>query len=200
MEKRNIERLITDLKNLPKEKAPENLEEKLLSAIENLNNTSNSHSDKFSIFSFYKKIFNPVLAPALSLVLVTIIMVFTLSNKSFYQPDELKEIKTFIDEKPGTVTGTLGTSGSTKQPTPVKTDKENNKVIKTEKQIIELGRGIQLDNLESEYETSSPQYLKETGFPPRQSVFSSERRLNEGEIKDTGKIDTLKNKNLHKNK
>lgn len=80
MEQKIFERLVTDLKNLPKTDAPKDLEQRLSQRIAEYERDKLRPSKKrIPAFEFFK---NPILAPAFSIVFVFLLLLFSVhSNK-----------------------------------------------------------------------------------------------------------------------
>ncbi len=138
---KDIEKLLTDLKNLPKQNAPEDLEVKLLQRISNYENRKSSGES--SLKYFIKAYFNPIYVPAFTIILVAVMIVYTLDrNKANIQPQ-------IILEKATPVVQELQTQAS--EPQKISVPKKREYVVKRDKMKLNLGPGVSLDEPDYSY-------------------------------------------------
>ncbi|MCX8009699.1 MAG: hypothetical protein N3A61_00970 [Ignavibacteria bacterium] len=180
MEPKIFEKLITDLKNLPKTKAPENLEQELLRRI-NQDKYSEKKSIKEKLFHF--NIFKePIFATVAAIVLVFILVLSALESNE----NQFNTVTKVFEKAVPSIS-----ESSDKPVLPLK-----NKIALTQKKIaqrtkqrsneplpFQIGAGTNLDQLEVSKSTVTDEtnsFGIETGFPnePVQIRIPPPARLN----------------------
>ncbi len=176
METKNLEKLLIDLKNLPKQNAPEDFELKLLQRI------SLFESKKSSGESFLKRFvdlyYNPIYVPALTIVLVAIVIVFTIDRNQSISKTKINAI-----EKATPIVQEIESQSS--QPQKISVPKRRDFVVKRDKIKLNLGPGVSLDENDyslnpSESEKSSfisfpfPKEPVTIRIPPPEAIFNRE--------------------------
>lgn len=174
---KDIEKLLTDLKNLPKQNAPEDLEERLLQRISEYERKLASGESKFK--SFIRIYLNPVYVPALTIVISAALILYTLDkNKLNKQSQDLtieKAIPVVQEE----------TQDDKVEPQKISVPKKRDFVIKRDKTKLNLGPGINLDEPEYSYnpsETKQPAFIDfpfpeepvTIRIPPPEIIFRKE--------------------------
>ncbi len=157
MEKRNIEKLIADLKTLPRVSAPENLEEVLIKRIVEFENKKVRRDFVFRKYRQY--VFNPIFVPALSIILVAFLIVITIKNNQ----TNTKNLETNIEKAIPIVQESQEVIKS--EPQRISIPKRKDYVVKRYKPQFELGPGTSLD--EPDYSSDSKNITKPSfvGFP-----------------------------------
>lgn len=156
METRNIEKLLTDLKNLPKQNAPEDFEDKLLQRISNYE--MKQSSGELSFKNFFKVIYNPIYLPAFTIVIVALMIVYTIEkNKLNLQSQiSLEKAVPVVQEN----------STQVLEPQKISVPKKREYVLKRDKIKLNLGPGISLDEEEYSYNPAqSKQEIVDFPFP-----------------------------------
>jgi hypothetical protein len=156
METRNIEKLLTDLKNLPKQNAPEDFEEKLLLRISNYERQKSSGESQIS--RLIRMYFNPVYVPALTIVIVAIVIVYTLDRNQLNH----KNHETVVDKAIPIIQETATINN---EPQKISIPKKKDFVVKRSKEKLNLGPGISLDEPEFTSNPSSKSQPAFVGFP-----------------------------------
>lgn len=135
---RNIEKLLTDLKNLPKQSAPEDFEAKLLQRISSYENARSSGERLFN--NYFRLFYNPIYVPAFTIIIVALVIVYTIQrNKIDIQSQvSIEKATPIVQEFPSEV----------KEPQKISVPKKKDYVIKRAKMKLDLGPGINLDETE----------------------------------------------------
>lgn len=133
---RNIEKLLTDLKNLPKENAPKDFEEKLFQRIYNYEKSFSSGEIKA-----HRKVtvyLNPIFVPAFTIVLVAILIGYTVTqNDTITKADysSIEKATPVVQEQEPQVN----------EPQKISVPKRKDFVVKRDKIKLNLGPGVSLD-------------------------------------------------------
>ncbi len=184
----NIERLLTDLKNLPKQNAPEDFEQKLLQRI-NLFEARKSSGE--SIFRrFIINYYNPIYVPTFTLVLVGVLIFYALNQNQVQVNSTEASIEKAI---PIIQENQLVFKN---EPQKITVPKKQDFVVKRDRVKLNLGPGISLDEKDYSYENgkSGPPSLVNfpsvnepitIRIPPPEEIFKNE-------------IDRLNNFNNHR--
>ena len=149
-----IEKLLTDLKNLPKETAGEDFEQKLLERINQYE--ARQSLDWSEKLIGIKRIFNPILAPALTILMAFGIIYYYLDKNNFQSQHfsgEIDRAKPIIVEEENEIIT---------PPTKIKTPKKKDIVITKVRVPLNLGPGVSLDeklSIESSFENISNERL-----------------------------------------
>lgn len=148
---RDIEKLLTDLKNLPKQKAPADLEEKLLQRIQNFERSLSSGERPLK--QIFRAYFNPIYVPAFTILIVALSIVLTITRNDEDFKNEVATIEKatpVVQEQITQVT----------EPQKISVPKKKEFVVKRDKPRLNLGPGVSLDE-------------KEYSFYPNESKRSS---------------------------
>lgn len=162
METRDLEKLLTDLKNLPKQNAPEDFEIKLFQRISLFENKKSS--GEVLLKRFIGLFYNPIYVPAFTIILVAIVIVFTLNRNQTIIKYEIIEIEKATPVLQETQTQTV-------QPQKISVPKKKDFVVKRDKIKLNLGPGVSLD--ESDYSLNPTESEKSSfiSFPfPKEPV------------------------------
>jgi len=178
---KDIEKLLTDLKNLPKQNAPEDFEQKLLMRI-NLYESQKS-SGELSFRRFVLNYFNPIYVPAFTIVLVAVLIVYTLNRNQIkvnsIEASVEKAIPIVQEEQPITKN----------EPQKISVPKKRDYVVRRDRMKLNLGPGVNLDerNNYRDVETTTPALVNfpftdepvTIRIPPPEVIFKNElERLN----------------------
>lgn len=191
----NIEKLLTDLKNLPKQKAPENFEQKLFERIKNFE-IEKSRGEFFILYSKWRKMFNPILAPALTIVIVLGLIYYVVDNNETYSEKVIQQIEK-AEPKVSTSTNLLTQKNTTDK---IITKRKKNLVISRGQLPLQLGPGVSLDETDDFESTISINFedlmnhsFKEKAvqfrIPPVESIFENEQKFN---LKPNYKNDSIR--------
>lgn len=178
----NIERLLTDLKNLPKQNAPEDFEQKLLQRIKFYEERKSS-GETF-LRRFVINYYNPIYVPAFTIVLVVILIVYTINQNQI----KVNAIETSIEKAIPIVQENQLIHKS--EPQKISVPKKRDFVVKRDRVKLNLGPGVSLDEKDHSYENgkSGPPSLVNfpivnepitIRIPPPEEIFNNEiERLN----------------------
>jgi len=178
---KDIEKLLTDLKNLPKQNAPEDFEQKLLMRI-NLYESQKS-SGEMSFRRIFVNYFSPIYVPAFTIVLVAVLIVYTLNRNQF----KINSIETPIEKAIPVVQDEQSVAKN--EPQKISVPKKRNYVVKRDRLKLNLGPGVNLDermNYE-DIESTTPSLVSfpitdepvTIRIPPPEVIFKNElERLN----------------------
>lgn len=178
---KDIEKLLTDLKNLPKQNAPEDFEQKLLMRI-NLYESQKS-SGEMSFRRIIVNYFSPIYVPAFTIVLVAVLIVYTLNRNQF----KINSIETPIEKAIPVVQDEQSVAKN--EPQKISVPKKRNYVVKRDRLKLNLGPGVNLDermNYE-DIESTTPSLVSfpitdepvTIRIPPPEVIFKNElERLN----------------------
>lgn len=178
---KDIEKLLTDLKNLPKQNAPEDFEQKLLMRI-NLYESQKS-SGEMSFRRIFVNYFSPIYVPAFTIVLVAVLIVYTLNRNQF----KINSIETPIEKAIPVVQDEQSVAKD--EPQKISVPKKRNYVVKRDRLKLNLGPGVNLDermNYE-DIESTTPSLVSfpitdepvTIRIPPPEVIFKNElERLN----------------------
>lgn len=191
----NIEKLLTDLKNLPKQKAPENFEQKLFERIKNFE-IEKSRGEFFILYSKWRKMFNPILAPALTIVIVLGLIYYVVDNNEIYSEKVIQQIEK-AEPKVSTSTNLLTQKNTTDK---IITKRKKNLVVSRGQLPLQLGPGVSLDETDDFESTISINFedlmnhsFKEKAvqfrIPPIESIFENEQKFN---LKPNYKNDSIR--------
>lgn len=180
----NIEKLLTDLKNLPKQKAPENFEQKLFERIKNFE-IEKSRGEFFILYSRLRKMFNPILAPALTIVIVLGLIYYVVNNNETYSEKIIQQIEK-AEPKVSTSINLLTQKNTTDK---IITKRKKNVVVSRGQMPLQFGPGVSLDETDDFESTISINFedlmnhsLKEKAvqfrIPPIESIFDNEQKFN----------------------
>ncbi|MCR4417498.1 MAG: hypothetical protein NUV92_07115 [Ignavibacteria bacterium] len=178
----NIEKLLTDLKNLPKQCAPEGFEQKLLERIHKYENSKTSGESIFRrfIITYY----NPIYVPALTIILVAVLIVYTVSNNQI----KINSVESSIEKAIPVIQETQQITKT--EPQKISVPKKRDYVVKRDKINLNLGPGINLDERDYSSENENPTSPTFVNFPfpdepitiripPPEVIFKNEmERLN----------------------
>lgn len=191
----NIEKLLTDLKNLPKQKAPENFEQKLFERIKNFE-IEKSRGEFFILYSKWRKMFNPILAPALTIVIVLGLIYYVVDNNETYSEKVIQQTEK-AEPKVSTSTNLLTQKNTTDK---IITKRKKNLVVSRGQLPLQLGPGVSLDETDDFESTISINFedlmnhtFKEKAvqfrIPPVESIFENEQKFN---LKPNYKNDSIR--------
>lgn len=135
---RNIEKLLTDLKNLPKQNAPEDFEAKLLQRISSYENARSSGEKSFN--NYFRLFYNPVYVPAFTIIIVALVIVYTIQRNKLdiHSQVSIEKAIPIVQEAQSEV----------KEPQKISVPKKKDYVVKRTKMKLDLGPGINLDETE----------------------------------------------------
>lgn len=153
---RDIEKLLTDLKNLPKQKAPEDLEEKLLQRIQNFERSLSSGERPLK--RIFRSYFNPIYVPAFTILLVALSIVLTITRNDEYFKNEVATIEKatpVVQEQITQVT----------EPQKISVPKKKEFVVKRDKPRLNLGPGVSLDEKEYSFHPNESKQSSLIDFP-----------------------------------
>lgn len=179
----NIEKLLIDLKNLPKQKAPENFEQKLFERIKNFE-MEKSRGEFFILFSKLKKMFNPILAPALTIVIVFGLIYYVVDNNETYSEKVIQQIEK-AEPKVSSSTNLYNQKNTTDK---IITKRKKNLVVFRNQLPLQLGLGVSLDETD-DFESIISIYSKglmnqsfkekavQFRIPPQESIFENEQKF-----------------------
>lgn len=153
---RDIEKLLTDLKNLPKQKAPEDLEEKLLQRIQNFERSLASGERPFK--RWFSEYFNPIYVPAFTIVIVAFSIIFTITQNDDDFKNEITTIEKAIPVVQEQVT-------QVNEPQKISVPKKKEFVVKRDKPRLNLGPGVSLDEKEYSYSPNDNKQPSLVDFP-----------------------------------
>ncbi len=173
---RDIEKLLTDLKNLPKENAPKDFEEKLLQKIYNYERSFSSGEIKA-----HKKVrvyLSPIFVPAFTIVLVAVLIAYTVSqNDTITQVDysSIEKATPVVHEQPTQMN----------EPQKISVPKRKDFVVKRDRVKLNFGPGVSLDEQDYSYnptETNQPSFINFPSpnepitirIPPPEVIFREE--------------------------
>jgi len=177
MGQKNIEKLLTDLKNLPKQNAPEDLEKKLLEKI-NLYEKRKSSGVSF-LKRFIISYYDPIYAPAITIVLAAFAIVYTVNQNQI----KVDSAEASIEKAVPVIQETQLTTQN--EPQKISVPKKRDYVVKRDKIRLNLGTGVSLDERDISYENekSTPPALVNFPFtdepitiriPPPEVIFKNE--------------------------
>lgn len=187
----SIEKLLTDLKNLPKEKTGEDFEQKLLEKIHLYE--SNKLIDSSESWFNFRRFFNPILAPAFTLIFVFGFIFYHIERNDFQNQtsnsEVIKATPVLAEEEKENVVPT----------TKIKTPKRKDIVITKVRLPLNLGPGVSLDEPtqnDPSYETISSDRMIEFPYtnkpiqiriPPPSNIFEEDLEdiIIMGQIKDS---------------
>jgi len=156
MGQKNIEKLLTDLKNLPKQNAPEDLEKKLLEKI-NLYEKRKSSGVSF-LKRFIISYYDPIYAPAITIVLAAFAIVYTVNQNQI----KVDSAEASIEKAVPVIQETQLTTQN--EPQKISVPKKRDYVVKRDRIKLNLGPGVSLDEREI-YENEKPSSPTLINFP-----------------------------------
>ncbi|MCX7612392.1 MAG: hypothetical protein N2043_12480 [Ignavibacterium sp.] len=149
---RDFEKLLTDLKNLPKQNAPEDFEEKLFRRINDYE-MSRASGEK-SIRKFFVPFLNPIYAPAFVLIIVGILIAYTVNQNN----PEVQTQNTTVEKATPVIQEQIT---QITEPQKISVPKKKEFVVKRDRAKLNLGPGI---NLDEETFSFNPNQTKQTSF------------------------------------
>lgn len=173
----NIDKLLRDLKNLPKQNAPENFEEILYNKIYYYENKLTS-GESFSKRQFRIQ-YNPIFVPAFTIILVTVLIIYTIDkNENIILPMEEAVERAIPVIQETQVLPKL-------EPQKISVPKKRDFVVKRDRSKLNLGPGVSLDEREFSFtseETDPPSFIDfpfpnepiTIRIPPPDVIFRSE--------------------------
>jgi hypothetical protein len=173
----NIEKLLTDLKNLPKQNAPEDFEQKLL---ERINLYERRKSSGESIFRrFILNYYNPIYVPAFVIVLLAVLIVYSVNQNQV----KFNSIEASIEKAIPIVQENQSVSKN--EPQKITVPKKRDFVVKRDRVKLNLGPGLSLDERDYANESGKSNQPSLVTFPiinepitiripPPEEIFNNE--------------------------
>lgn len=145
---KDIEKLLTDLKNLPKQSAPEDFEIRLFQRISDYEKRKSS--GEAPLRNFIRSYFNPIYAPAFTIIVVAFMIVYSLDrNKLNIQPQTPLEKATPVVQE---------TQAQAMEPQKISVPQKKDFVVKRYRAKLNLGPGVSLDEPEYSYKSNEAKH------------------------------------------